>query len=136
MSKPLVALQSLTTVQTANDGHGIRMHAVDTKGVELAIDVPFEHLGKLIDWGANGWNVCAKHRGLRDIDRLTFELQAVEIGNVIDESKKGAVIISMQLGEAGLVSYVTSPDLAWALYSGLRIQLEPDTVDIPAGQAH
>jgi hypothetical protein len=98
----------------------------------LEIVFPHDLLPRLLDWSASGWNIGARRKGLGPNDRLTFELQGFEAGRTED----GQLVLTMQFGENGSVSYKVSPDLAWAILEGLRTQLEPESAPTHSGTKH
>jgi hypothetical protein len=104
-------------------------------GTELELVFPHDLLPSLLDWSANGWNVSAHRMGRPPDRRLVFDLTGYEVGTC--ESAQGErVVVSMQFGKTGSVTYRLDHGSAWGLLEGLKIELEPEVVSKPYGRIH
>jgi hypothetical protein len=104
-------------------------------GTEMELVFPHDLPPTLLDWSASGWNLSAHRMGRPSDRRLAFDLTGYEVGTCeCDRGEK--VVVSMQFGQTGSVSYMLDHGSAWGLLEGLKIELEPGTVRKPSGPTH
>lgn len=121
----------------SDNGNSMLLPVRTADGEELELIFGHDFLPRFVDWGASGWNVSAQRMGRPSDERLTFELEGIEVGNVVrGGDKDGTVVITMQFGDSGSVSYTANENLAWALLDALKAQLEPDTLPGADGSRH
>jgi hypothetical protein len=119
----------------ADSGETMVMPLKLDDGTELELVFPHDLLPRLLDWSASGWNTSARRMGRSPDRRLVFDLTGYEVGTCeCDQGEK--VVVSMQFGESGSVSYMLDHASAWGLLEGLKIELEPESVTRTDGRFH